>query len=136
ILQEAGYRTGLHTSPHLIDFRERIKVNGEMIREEDVVDFVEKSRDIIETVRPSFFEMTVAMAFNYFAVQNIDFAVVEVGLGGRLDSTNIITPELSVITNIGLDHVAILGDTLARSEEHTSELQSREKLVCRLLVEI
>src|SRR5690606_40645109 len=84
----------------------------------------------------SFFEMTVAMAFNYFAVQNIDFAVVEVGLGGRLDSTNIITPELSVITNIGLDHVAILGDTLARSEEHTSELQSREKLVCRLLVEI
>ena len=114
ILQEAGYRTGLYTSPHLIDFRERIKVNGEMIREEDVVDFVEKSRDIIETVQPSFFEMTVAMAFNYFAVQNIDFAVVEVGLGGRLDSTNIITPELSVITNIGLDHVAILGDTLAK----------------------
>lgn len=114
ILQEAGYRTGLYTSPHLVDFRERIKVNGAMISQEKVVSFVERSRELIERIQPSFFEMTVAMAFDYYATEKIDYAVVEVGLGGRLDSTNIITPELSVITNIGLDHVAILGDTLAK----------------------
>src|ERR1035437_2330717 len=114
VLQEAGYRTGLYTSPHLKDFRERIKVNGEMIAENDVVTFVKKHKNIIESVKPSFFEMTVAMAFNYFAVCNVDVAVIEVGLGGRLDSTNIINPVLSVITNIGHDHMDLLGDTLEK----------------------
>lgn len=112
ILQEAGYRTGLFTSPHLIDFRERIRVNGEMIPESDVVNFVQSQREFIEKINPSFFEVTVAMAFNYFARQKVDIAVVEVGLGGRLDSTNILSPLLSVITNISFDHVAILGNTL------------------------
>jgi dihydrofolate synthase / folylpolyglutamate synthase len=114
VLQESGYKTGLYTSPHLKDFRERIKVNGEMISEDDVVDFVKKHRDIIESVRPSFFEMTVAMAFNYFAECEVDFAVIEVGLGGRLDSTNIITPVLSVITNIGHDHMDLLGNSFEK----------------------
>jgi dihydrofolate synthase/folylpolyglutamate synthase len=114
VLQEAGYKTGLYTSPHLKDFRERIKVNGEMIAENDVVTFVKKHKNIIESVKPSFFEMTVAMAFNYFAVCNVDVAVIEVGLGGRLDSTNIINPVLSVITNIGHDHMDLLGDTLEK----------------------
>ena len=114
ILQIAGYRTGLYTSPHLRDFRERIRVNGQMISEEAVATFVNENRIHIETIEPSFFETTVALAFDYFAKQNIDVAVVEVGLGGRLDSTNIIHPELSVITNIGLDHVNILGNTLAQ----------------------
>jgi dihydrofolate synthase / folylpolyglutamate synthase len=112
ILQTAGYKTGLYTSPHLRDFRERIRINGEMISEEQVVSFVEKNKELIEQIEPSFFEATVAMAFDYFARQKIDIAVIEVGLGGRLDSTNIITPLLSVITNIGYDHMAILGDTL------------------------
>jgi dihydrofolate synthase/folylpolyglutamate synthase len=112
ILTEAGYKTGLYTSPHLKDFRERIRINGEMISEEAVVDFVNQHHKIIEKVEPSFFEMTVAMAFDHFARNNVDIAVVEVGLGGRLDSTNIITPELSVITNIALDHIALLGKTL------------------------
>lgn len=111
VLQESGYKTGLYTSPHLKDFRERIKVNGKMISEDDVVGFVEKHRDIIESVRPSFFEMTVVMAFNYFAECEVDVAVIEVGLGGRLDSTNIINPVLSVITNIGHDHMDLLGNT-------------------------
>jgi dihydrofolate synthase / folylpolyglutamate synthase len=114
VLQEAGYKTGLYTSPHLKDFRERIKVNGEMIAENDVVTFVKKHKNIIESVKPSFFEMTVAMAFNYFAVCNVDVAVIEVGLAGRLDSTNIIKPVLSVITNIGHDHMDLLGDTLEK----------------------
>jgi len=114
VLQEAGYKTGLYTSPHLKDFRERIKVNGEMISENEVVTFVTKHKDIIESLKPSFFEMTVAMAFNYFAECNVDVAVVEVGLGGRLDSTNIIKPVLSVITNIGHDHLDLLGDTLEK----------------------
>jgi len=114
VLQEAGYRTGLYTSPHLKDFRERIKLNGEMIPENEVILFVEKHKGIIESLKPSFFEMTVAMAFNYFAECNIDVAVVEVGLGGRLDSTNIINPVLSVITNIGHDHMDLLGDTLGK----------------------
>jgi dihydrofolate synthase/folylpolyglutamate synthase len=112
IFQSAGYRTGLYTSPHLKDFRERIKVNGQMIREDFVVDFVQRIRLLSETIDPSFFEVTVAMAFDYFAVEQVDIAIVEVGLGGRLDSTNIIVPELSVITNIGYDHMNMLGDTL------------------------
>lgn len=112
ILQEAGYKTGLYTSPHLTDFRERIKINGEMIAESFVVDFVERIKRLSETIEPSFFEVTVAMAFDYFAKEKVDFAVIETGLGGRLDSTNIITPILSVITNIGYDHMNILGDTL------------------------
>jgi|SRR5664280_236036 len=114
VLQESGYKTGLYTSPHLKDFRERIKVNGKMISEDDVVGFVEKHRDIIESVRPSFFEMTVVMAFNYFAECEVDVAVIEVGLGGRLDSTNIINPVLSVITNIGHDHMDLLGNTFEK----------------------
>jgi dihydrofolate synthase/folylpolyglutamate synthase len=113
ILQEAGYRTGLYTSPHLRDFRERIRLNGQMISEEDVVSFVEKHDTAIRRIAPSFFELTVALAFDYFARMEADVAVVEVGMGGRLDSTNIITPELSVITNIGHDHMEFLGDTLA-----------------------
>lgn len=112
ILQTAGYKTGLYTSPHLYDFRERIRVGGQMIEKEFVVDFVKKIKPSIERIQPSFFEITVAMAFHYFAKQQIDLAVVEVGLGGRLDSTNIIQPELSVITNIGWDHMNILGDSL------------------------
>ena len=112
VLQEAGYKVGLYTSPHLKDFRERIRVNGEVISEEFVVDFIKDHRSKFEEIKPSFFEMTVAMAFDYFAKMQIDVAVVEVGMGGRLDSTNIIQPNLSVITNIGLDHTAFLGNTL------------------------
>lgn len=112
ILQEAGYKTGLYTSPHLKDFRERIKINGEMVSEAYVVDFVEQNKELFTSVKPSFFEMTVAMAFKYFADSQADIAVIEVGLGGRLDSTNIITPLASVITNISFDHMALLGDTL------------------------
>jgi dihydrofolate synthase/folylpolyglutamate synthase len=114
IFQEAGYKTGLYTSPHLKDFRERIKINGEMIDEAFVVDFVQRIRPLSESIDPSFFEVTVVMAFDYFARQQVDIAIVEVGLGGRLDSTNIILPELSVITNIGYDHMNLLGDTLAK----------------------
>ncbi|MGV3508190.1 MAG: bifunctional folylpolyglutamate synthase/dihydrofolate synthase [Sphingobacteriaceae bacterium] len=112
ILQTAGYKTGLYTSPHLRDFRERIRINGEMISEADVIQFVKQQQKNIEEIEPSFFEVTVAMAFQYFASEKIDIAVIEVGLGGRLDSTNIITPLLSVITNIGYDHTNILGNTL------------------------
>ena len=114
VLQEAGFKTGLYTSPHLKDFRERIKVNGQMITEDDVISFVTTHKNIIESVKPSFFEMTVEMAFDYFAECNVDVAVIEVGLGGRLDSTNIITPVLSVITNIGHDHMDLLGNTLEK----------------------
>jgi dihydrofolate synthase/folylpolyglutamate synthase len=114
VLQEAGYRSGLYTSPHLRDFRERIKVNGEMIPEKEVIAFVKRHKSIIESLKPSFFEMTVAMAFDYFAKRNVDVAVIEVGLGGRLDSTNIIKPVLSVITNIGHDHMDMLGDSLEK----------------------
>ena len=112
ILQQAGYKTGLYTSPHLIDFRERIKVNGEMVNEEFVIEFTERTKIISEEIQPSFFELTVAMAFDFFAKEKVDIAVIETGLGGRLDSTNIITPILSIITNIGYDHMNILGDTL------------------------
>ncbi len=114
ILQEAGYKTGLYTSPHLYDFRERIKVNGQMIPKNDVIEFTEKLKPIIEELEPSFFEVTVGMAFDYFKKEHIDIAVIETGLGGRLDSTNIIRPLLSVITNIGMDHVQLLGDTLEK----------------------
>ncbi len=116
VLQESGYKTGLYTSPHLKDFRERIRVNGEMISEEAVVQFTELFTEKNESVKlePSFFELTVSMAFDYFRSQKVDIAVIEVGLGGRLDSTNIITPEVSVITNISFDHMALLGDTLPK----------------------
>ncbi|MGN6617916.1 MAG: bifunctional folylpolyglutamate synthase/dihydrofolate synthase [Ilyomonas sp.] len=112
ILQSTGYKTGLYTSPHLKDFRERIKVDGKLCEESFVIDFVERVKPLIEQIQPSFFEITVAMAFEYFAQQKVDVAVIEVGLGGRLDSTNVITPELSIITNIGWDHMQILGNTL------------------------
>ena len=112
MLQQAGYKTGLYTSPHLKDFRERIRINGEMVSQNFVVDFVEKTKEITKKTEPSFFELTVAMAFDYFSEQQVDIAIIETGLGGRLDSTNIITPVLSVITNIGYDHMNILGNTL------------------------
>jgi len=112
ILQVAGYKTGLYTSPHLRDFRERVRINGEMISEQQVIDFVTAHQKDFEAISPSFFEMTVGLAFDIFAEEKVDIAVIEVGLGGRLDSTNIITPLLSVITNIGWDHMNILGDTL------------------------
>jgi dihydrofolate synthase / folylpolyglutamate synthase len=114
IFQQAGYKTGLYTSPHLRDFRERIKINGQMIPEQDVIDFTAKTRNIITDIEPSFFELTVAMAFEYFAKEKVDIAIIETGLGGRLDSTNIITPLLSIITNIGYDHMNLLGDTLEK----------------------
>ena len=114
ILQEAGYKTGLYTSPHLKDFRERIRVNGKMIGKTEVVDFIRDYRDLYEPLQPSFFELTVGMAFDHFRREAVDIAVIEVGLGGRLDSTNVITPEVSVITNISFDHMHLLGDTLPK----------------------
>lgn len=114
ILQEAGYKVGLYTSPHLVDFRERIRINGDMIPEQAVTDFVESHRLMFNDLGLSFFEMTVGLAFDYFAREKVDIAVVEVGMGGRLDSTNVITPLLSIITNIGLDHTQFLGDTLEK----------------------
>ncbi|MEL4308085.1 bifunctional folylpolyglutamate synthase/dihydrofolate synthase [Joostella sp. CR20] len=114
ILQEAGYKVGLYTSPHLKDFRERIKINGSPISETYVVDFIEENKPFFEANNLSFFEMTVGMAFQFFSDEEVDIAVVEVGLGGRYDSTNIITPEVSVITNIGFDHTDMLGDTLPK----------------------
>ena len=114
ILQKAGYKTGLYTSPHLHDFRERIRINGQMIPENKVIAFTELFRDSINLIKPSFFEITVAMAFDWFAQEKIDIAVIEVGLGGRLDSTNIITPEVSVITNISFDHMDLLGNTIQK----------------------
>ena len=113
VLQSAGYKVGLYTSPHLKDFRERIRINGEMISEEAVCEFVELAQPLIAELQPSFFEITTAMAFRYFAQQEVDVAVIEVGLGGRLDCTNIITPEISIITNISIDHTDLLGATLA-----------------------
>ncbi|RRJ91039.1 bifunctional folylpolyglutamate synthase/dihydrofolate synthase [Flavobacterium macacae] len=114
ILQEAGYKTGLYTSPHLKDFLERIKINGQDISEDFVVDFIESHKSFFEENQLSFFEMTVGLAFDYFREEKVDIAIIEVGLGGRLDSTNIIAPLLSVITNIGLDHVQFLGNTLEK----------------------
>lgn len=112
ILQSAGYKTGLYTSPHLVDYRERIRINGEMISKDYVCDFINDNQEIIGKLKPSFFEMSVALAFKYFADMKVDVAVIEVGMGGRLDSTNIITPELSAITNISFDHTQFLGNTL------------------------
>lgn len=114
VLQSAGYKTGLYTSPHLKDFRERIKINGKMIPRDHIVDFVERYKKDFERIQPSFFEWTVGLAFNYFAEQEVDIAVIETGLGGRLDSTNVVLPEVSVITNISYDHMTLLGDTLAK----------------------
>jgi dihydrofolate synthase/folylpolyglutamate synthase len=114
VLQENDYKTGLYTSPHLKDFRERIKINGEMISEDFLIDFVGKTKAISEEIKPSFFELTFVMALEYFVQQKVDVAVIETGLGGRLDSTNVITPLLSLITNISFDHQDILGDTLAK----------------------
>ena len=112
IFQQCGYKTGLYTSPHLKDFRERIKVDGKMIAKDFIVSFVEKTKEISESIKPSFFELTVAMMLDYFVKQRVDIAILETGLGGRLDSTNIVMPELSIITNIGYDHMNILGNTL------------------------
>ena len=114
VLQSMGYKVGLYTSPHLTDFRERIRINGEMIPAKYVVDFVETEKTFFEPLHPSFFELTTALAFKYFAEQKVDYAVIEVGLGGRLDCTNIVTPFLSIITNISKDHTQFLGDTLAK----------------------
>jgi dihydrofolate synthase / folylpolyglutamate synthase len=114
VLQQAGYKTGLFTSPHLSDFRERIRVNGRMIPARKVSRFVEKCRDLFESLNPSFFEMNVALAFDHFSSEQVDIAVIETGLGGRLDSTNVIVPELSLITNISFDHMDLLGDTLEK----------------------
>ncbi|MEP0132564.1 MAG: folylpolyglutamate synthase/dihydrofolate synthase family protein [Eudoraea sp.] len=119
ILQEAGYKVGLYTSPHMKDFRERIKINGKPISQNNVIEFIEKNKGFLETNKLSFFEMSVGMAFEYFSRKKVSIAIIEVGLGGRLDATNIITPEASLITNIGLDHTDLLG--------HTMELISREK---------
>ena len=113
IFQECGYKTGLYTSPHLLDFRERIRINGQMIPEQNVIDFIGNNKTKFEEMQLSFFEMATGMAFDYFAKEKVDIAIIEVGLGGRLDSTNVIKPELSVITNISLDHVSMLGNTLA-----------------------
>jgi len=129
ILQTAGYKTGLYTSPHLKDFRERIKINGEMISREFVIEFTEKIKPVIEEIEPSFFEITVAMAFDYFYKEKVNIAIIEVGLGGRLDSTNIITPELSVITNIGFDHMNMLGDSLEQIAFEKAGNVSNKKFV-------
>lgn len=114
IFTEHGYKTGLYTSPHLKDFRERIRINGEMMSQQEVIDFTEKAKPLIAEINPSFFELTVAMAFDHFRRHRVDMAIIEAGMGGRLDSTNVITPELSIITNIGYDHMEFLGDTLAK----------------------
>jgi dihydrofolate synthase / folylpolyglutamate synthase len=114
ILQKAGYKTGLYTSPHLYDFRERIRINGRMIPEKQVTQFTERIQPVIDQIEPSFFEITVAMAYEWFATESVDIAVVETGLGGRLDSTNIIIPEVSVITNISYDHMDLLGDSIQK----------------------
>jgi len=114
VLQEAGYKVGLYTSPHLLDFRERIRINGKMIEKEFIVDFIGKSKVFFESIQPSFFEITTGMAFAYFADKNVDVAVIETGLGGRLDCTNVISPVLSIITNISFDHTNLLGDTLEK----------------------
>lgn len=113
IFQECGYKTGLYTSPHLLDYRERIRINGQMIDEQSVIDFIGNNKEKFEEMQLSFFEMATGMAFDYFAKEKVDIAIIEVGLGGRLDSTNVINPELSIITNISLDHVSMLGNTLA-----------------------
>jgi dihydrofolate synthase / folylpolyglutamate synthase len=130
LLQAKGYKVGLYTSPHLIDFRERIRINGEFVEKQFVVDFVERIKDFIEGEKPSFFEVTTIMAFEYFAQQEVDYGVIEVGLGGRLDCTNIITPVLSIITNIGLDHVDILGNDIREIAKEKAGIIKRGVPVC------
>ena len=126
VLQQAGYKTGLYTSPHLVDFRERIKINGKEIPKTEVVKFVEEHKTVFENIEPSFFEWTVGLAFDYFAKQEIDVAIIEVGLGGRLDSTNVINPVACLITNIGFDHMNLLGNTLPLiAEEKAGIIKSR-----------
>ena len=133
ILQQSGYKTGLYTSPHLKRFTERIKINEEEIGEEDVISFTKQVKEQIEQIEPSFFEITVAMAFYYFAQQEVDIAVIETGLGGRLDSTNVIAPEACLITNIGYDHMDMLGDTLEKiafekpDQENNGNIWVKEK---------
>ncbi|HQQ94347.1 MAG TPA: folylpolyglutamate synthase/dihydrofolate synthase family protein [Bacteroidia bacterium] len=130
ILQKAGYKTGLYTSPHLVDFRERIKINGKMIPKKNVVEFVEKHRAFFESIEPSFFEWTVALALDYFAQEEVDVAVIEVGLGGRLDSTNIITPKACLITNISYDHMNLLGNSIRKiSFEKAGIIKARVPVV-------
>jgi len=130
ILRESGYKTGLYTSPHLLDFRERIKINDEMIDKAFVIQFIESNKAFFSRIQPSFFELTTAMAFEWFAVNYVDVAIIEVGLGGRLDCTNIIQPALSIITNISLDHVAQLGNTLeAIAEEKAGIIKRRTPVV-------
>lgn len=129
ILQSSGLRVGLYTSPHLVDFRERIRVNGKMISEQRVIDFVEQERSFFEPLYPSFFELTTALAFKYFEEQEVDVAVIEVGLGGRLDCTNIIAPDLSIITNISFDHVQFLGDTLEKIASEKAGIIKHNTLV-------
>ncbi len=130
IMQQCGYKTGLYTSPHLTDFRERIKINGKMIPKNHVIDFVQKHKEPFEEINPSFFEWTVGLALDYFATEEVDVAIIEVGLGGRLDSTNIITPHASLITNISLDHMNLLGDTLEKiSKEKAGIIKPRIPVV-------
>ena len=129
ILQEAGYKVGLYTSPHLKDFRERIKINGDFIAKDNVVKFIETNKDYIDRNKLSFFEMTVGMAFDYFNNEEVDIAIIEVGMGGRLDSTNIINPEISVITNIGLDHTKFLGDSLQEIANEKAGIIKKGKTV-------
>ena len=129
VLQESGYKVGLYTSPHLKDFRERIKINGVCIAKDNVVEFIESNKDYLETNKLSFFEMTVGMAFDYFNNQEVDIAIIEVGMGGRLDSTNIIIPEISVITNIGLDHTKFLGNTLLEIANEKAGIIKKGKTV-------
>jgi len=126
ILQEAGYKVGLYTSPHLKDFRERIRINGQVILQEAVVNFVDKNKSFFEENKLSFFEMTVGLAFKTFAEKKVDIAIIEVGMGGRLDATNIISPELSIITNIGFDHVQFLGDTLPKIAREKAGIIKRQ----------
>ena len=131
VLTHSGYKTGLYTSPHLLDFTERIRINGICISQEAVIAFVKKTASLIEEIQPSFFELTVAMAFDYFKQQQVDIAVIEVGLGGRLDSTNVIRPELSVITSIGWDHMDMLGNTLeAIASEKAGIIKNEIPVVC------
>ncbi len=129
MLQSEGYKVGLYTSPHLVDFRERIRINGKCISKQYVINFVKKERKFFEPLYPSFFELTTALAFKYFAEQKVDWAVIEVGLGGRLDCTNIIKPELSIITNISFDHTAFLGDTLAKIAEKAGIIKPETPVV-------
>ncbi len=126
VFQTAGYKTGLYTSPHLNDFRERIKINGEMISEKIVIDFVAKHKSSFAKLNPSFFEMTVGLAFQYFADEEVDIAIVETGMGGRLDSTNLVNPELSIITNIGLDHTQFLGETIQEIAKEKAEIIKKD----------